>query len=538
MATLFDSSIQLFPLRPRQEAAIDGIRQAIREGHKRIILQAPTGAGKTVLAAHIVAGALEKGKRPMFTVPQLSLIDQTIRRFEAQGICEIGVIQAQHARTDYTSRVQVASVQTLVRRTLPDVDFVLIDEIHLQFAALNKILDSEAWKDKIVIGLSATPWAKGMGRRWTKLVLLGTTQELIEEKWLTPLVAYGVPDEYAPDVSEVRTSFDGDYVEGDAEKAMTTPPIVGNVVRTWLEKGPGEKTFMFCVNRSHARKMQQKFIDAGVQCGYIDGTMDAGEREHVFQKYRAGEYKIVASVGCLVVGVDEDVRCIIFLVLTKSEIKWVQAGGRGLRLAEGKEHLLLLDHAGTCEALGLFTDIHHDTLSMKAPDEKGDPFKDKKPAKPHRCPSCNVMVPRSRPVCPVCGTKLHATKSPRSIDGELVLVGDKPPKPDLQAFLDSKGLRNMIDYGWENALAVAKKHGYKAENPELPRGLWYSGFLYIARERGYKDGWAAMKYKEKFGEWPNGLTHEATPPAPEVLRYEKHLRIRWAKSKQKAEKTG
>lgn len=499
MATLFDVPVQLFPLRPRQQAAIDAIRQAIRERHKRIILQAPTGSGKTILASHIIAAALEKGKRPLFTVPQLSLIDQTIRRFEAQGISDIGVIQAQHQRTDYSAPVQIASVQTLVRRPLPEVDFVLIDEIHLQFEALHKILDSAEWKDKIVIGLSATPWAKGMGRRWTKLVPFGTTAELIAEGWLTPLVAYGVPDDYMPDLTSVRTVA-GEYVEGDAEQAMSTVTIVGNVVRTWLEKGPGEKTFMFCVNRSHAKKMQKEFEDAGVPCGYIDGTMDADQREAVFRRYRAGEYKIISSVGCLVVGVDEDVRCVIFLVLTKSEMKWVQAGGRGLRLADGKDHLLLLDHSGTCEALGLFTDIHHDHLDMHDPKEKGQPFKDSKPPKPHKCKKCNAIVPKGREVCPICGAAMPKSRTPHHVDGDLVLVDGKPKQ--------------------------------KKEHPELPRAEWYGGLLWIARERGYSEGWAAHRYKAKFGNWPNGLPKAAMQPKPEVVRFEKYLRIRYAKAKE------
>ena len=366
MPPLFAVTLNLKPLRPRQATAIASVRKAIKEGHRRIVLQAPTGSGKTISASHIIAGALDKGNRPIFCVPRLSLIGQTIKRFEAQGICDIGVIQGQHERTEFCAAVQIASIHTLVKRPLPEVNFAIIDEVHLQLKSLNEILDSEAWKNKIVIGLSATPWTKGMGLRWTKLIVLATTNEMIDEGWLTPVVGYGVPDEFMPDVSKVHTNFDGEYVEGEAEKAMTTQKIVGNVVKTWLEKWGKDKTFMFCVNRNHAKKMQQEFQDAGISCGYIDGTMDADEREAVLRKYRNGEHKIIASIDTMGIGVDEDVRCIVYLRLTKSEMKWVQDGGRGIRIADGKESCMLLDHAGTAEELGLFTDIHHETNAPTA----------------------------------------------------------------------------------------------------------------------------------------------------------------------------
>lgn len=512
MSSLFDTPIALYPLRPRQEAFIAGIRDAIRAGHKRIVGQAPTGSGKTIVASHIIAGALDKGRKPLFCVPRLSLIDQTVKRFEAQGIHDIGVIQGDHDRTDPLARVQIASVYTLVRRPLPDIDFVIVDEVHLSLEAFDAILNSEAWANKIVIGLSATPWTKGMGRRWTKLVPFGTTKDLIAEGWLTPVVAYGVPDDYMPDVSKVHTNFDGEYVESEAEAAMTTAPIVGNVVRTWLEKWGKDKTFMFCVNRSHARKMQKEFEDAGVSCGYIDGTMDADARERLFQKYRAGEYRIIASIDTIGIGVDEDVRCVIYLRLTKSEMKWVQDGGRSIRLADGKESALLLDHAGTCEALGLFTDIHHDTLDMHDPKEKGQPFKGDKTPKPHKCPKCNAIVPRSVQICPICHAVMPRGKTPRQVDGELILVNGQTPKQ-------------------------------KKAKAELPRTEWFGGLLWIARERGERKGWpptkfegvAAAQYREKFGCWPNGMAKMPTPPKAEVIGWEKHQRIKYAKGMQKRE---
>jgi DNA repair protein RadD len=494
----------LHPLRQRQVAAIESVRAAIKEKHKRIVLQAPTGSGKTVLAAHIIAGALDKGKRPLFCVPRLSLIGQTIKRFESQGIVDIGVIQGTHERTDFQAAVQVASVQTLVKRPLPEIDLVIVDECHLSFAAFDKILDSEAWKDKVVIGLSATPWARGMGLRWTKLIVLATTAEMIEEGWLTPVVGYGVPEEFMPDVSTVHTNFDGDYVEGEAEKAMTTVKIAGNVVKTWKEKGIGEKTFMFCVNRNHAKKMQQEFEEAGVPCGYIDGTMDAEQREVVFRKYRSGEIKILSSIDTIGIGIDEDVRCIIYLRLTKSEMKWVQDGGRGIRLADGKDSCLLLDHAGTAEELGLFTDIHHDELDTTDPSQKAEPKNNTTP-KPKKCPKCNMLVSRSADVCPFCFTPLWKGKSPKEINADLVRI-EAQKKKDLKAARPKR-----LERSEEQA--------------------FYSGLLDFAQMRGFKEGWAANKFREKFGVWPNRLDKVPMTPRKAVKEFIAESGKKWREQK-------
>ena len=151
------NNLRLRPLRPRQAQAIADIRQAIKDGHKRIILQAPCGFGKTLTAAWLIGGALSKGTRPLFTAPAISLIDQTVKAFEFEGIRDIGVMQGQHERTDREAQVQIASVATLIKRELPDVDFLMLDEIHRSFRGLNEMLDGP-WKDKIAIGLTATPW--------------------------------------------------------------------------------------------------------------------------------------------------------------------------------------------------------------------------------------------------------------------------------------------------------------------------------------------------------------------------------------------
>ena len=123
--------IALRPLRPHQERAFDSLRASLASGHRHPMLQAPTGFGKTLTAAHIIQCALDKGKRVAFTVPALSLIDQTVAAFEAEGIHCIGVMQGIHGAPPIAiSRSKCAPVQTVARRKRPDVDLVIVDEAH------------------------------------------------------------------------------------------------------------------------------------------------------------------------------------------------------------------------------------------------------------------------------------------------------------------------------------------------------------------------------------------------------------------------
>ncbi|MBU6232168.1 DEAD/DEAH box helicase family protein [Patescibacteria group bacterium] len=533
------NNLRLRELRPRQAQCIADIRQAIKEGHKRIIVAAPCGFGKTVLSSHLIAGSLHKGTRPLFTCPAVSLVDQTVRSFEFEGIRDIGVMQANHERTDREAQVQVASVQTLLKRALPAVDFMILDETHRHFKGLNKMLDG-AWKDKISIGLTATPWVKGMGLRWTKLIIPATIPQLIEEDLLTPTTLY-VPEQIAN-----RANIDvqkGEFTEASSSREMREQRIVGNVVETWKKLGPGEKTFMFCVNLDHAREQMAAFIDCGIPFGYIDAQTPREERTEQFAKMKYGEIAGIASVGCLIAGVDEDVRCIIDCAPTKSEISLVQRWGRGIRTASGKTHLVGLDHAGnnTDQGLGLFWEIFHDHLDTHKPHEKGVAYEgEKRPAKPKKCAVCNVLIPAGSAICKNCGAAMRATGVEHE-EGELVVYGTQPKDHELTAavaFLESKGLKFYADFGYENAIQKAVERGFvrkgrKREYSMQEKQDWYSGFLWLAQERGRNQGWAAHRYKEKFGVWPNQLKKTASQPSLEIEQYDRHCRIKWAKRQQK-----
>lgn len=308
---------QTKPLRPYQIEAIERLRDSVRAGHRRPVLQAPVGAGKTLVAATIVQSALDKGNRVVFVVPAISLIDQTVEAFEAEGIREVGVMQSDHYLTDPTQPVQVATIQTLMKRSeYPIANVIIWDECHRIWEFMGKWMTDPMWLRKPFIGLSATPWTKGLGRLFDDLIVVSTTEELIKAGYLSPFRVFAPSH---PDLSGVRTVA-GDYHEGELAEAMDRPPLTANVVDTWLKFAEGRPTLCFAVDRAHAKHLQHEFEDCGVPCGYQDMNTDPSERREIKRKFHSGEYKVVASCETLIMGVDWDVRCISMCRPTKSEM--------------------------------------------------------------------------------------------------------------------------------------------------------------------------------------------------------------------------
>ncbi|GAA0235904.1 Putative DNA repair helicase RadD [Methylorubrum aminovorans] len=482
-------------LHPHQVKALDGLRSSLMAGFRRPMLQAPTGFGKTVLAGAIVKGARAKGKRVLFVVPAISLIDQTVRSFWAEGITDIGVIQGQHPMTRPEAPVQVASIQTLQRRAIPPFDVVVVDEAHRWFEMLGQWMAAETWQKVPFIGLSATPWTRGLGKHYDDLIQVTTTAELIEAGYLSPFRVYAPSH---PDLGKVRTVA-GDYHEGDLSEAMNKPALVADVVTTWRQRGENRPTFVFAVDRAHAKHLQGEFEKAGIGCGYIDAYTKPDEREAMFRRFSAGEMRVIASVGCLTTGVDLDVRCIVLARPTKSEMLYVQIIGRGLRTAPGKADCLILDHSDTTLRMGFVTDIHHDHLDDGRERQKAEP-RQKPEALPKECSACNFLKPAKTPKCPACGFKPERQSEIVCEDGQLVEM--------------------------TSAKAVAKAKKETAEQQFI-----YAQLLHYARRKGHKTGWVNHRFEEMTG---TKATYRLwgtpeTEPTPSTLSWIKSRQIAYAK---------
>lgn len=487
---------------PHQHACIENVRASLRSGKKRPMVQLPTGGGKTLTAAWIIQSALDKGSKVIFLVPAISLVDQTVREFWAEGIRDVGVIQADHPMTDPTKPVQIASVQTLMRRQLPEADLVIVDEAHQNFRFVREWMAKPEWRNTPFIGLSATPWSKGLGRSYDDLIVAATTAELIEKGFLSPFKVYAPTK---PDLSTVRTRA-GEFVDADAAEAMQKGTLTADIVTTWLQRGENRPTLCFAVDRAHAAALQRQFEAADVPTGYIDANTTPDDREAVRKAFASGAIKVVCNVGVLTTGVDWDVRCIILARPTKSEMLYTQIIGRGLRTAPGKDHCIVLDHSDTTMRLGFVTDIVCEQLDTGKP--KASSTRDKPKPLPKECPTCHFVRAPKIHACPSCGFAPERQDKVDTIDGDLVELNAK------------RMAKTNREAGWP-------------EKIDFIRQLRAYGM-----ERGYKPGWANQKYREKFGVWPDHHRVSNQPPAafvsPAVGAWIRSRQIAWVKSQKRS----
>lgn len=490
-------------LRDYQSAAIQSVREQFKKGKKRVVLQMPTGSGKTATAAAVINSALGKGGRVIFTVPALSLITQTIESFRRDGITNIGVMQGQHELTDADQPVQICSVQTLARRKIPPASLVIVDEAHVVFDLYSRWFNHEDWNNTHFIGLSATPWTKGLGKLWDDLVIGATTQDMIDKGHLCPFRVFA-PSK--PDLEGIKTVA-GDYDLSGLDKAMNKTAITADIVKNWIERGEDRPTLCFAVNRAHAANICDEFNRAGVPAAYVDGETPLDERDDLAKDFKAGKYKIICNVGVMTTGVDLPfVSCLILGRPTKSEMLYVQIVGRGLRPANGKTDCLIFDHSDTTARLGFVTDIHHEILDDGTKKQGSGDKKEKKDPLPKPCPACTYLMPPKIKVCAACGFEL---------------------KPKANVFVADG---NLVEH-----LGGGRDKFYFQDDPEMwEKELFYRELLGLAEERGYKKGWAFHQYKEKYHSEPDKrFSKSAIICSDKTRNWLKHVWIKRKKAEMK-----
>lgn len=413
----------MITLRPYQSTAADQIRDGYRASHRAILFVLATGGGKTVVFGYVAENAAKKGKRVLILAHRRELIRQASRKLTEAGVAH-GVIAP--GFTPNRELVQVASVKTLARRLadLPRFDLIIIDEAHHAVAGQwDRII--QAQPQARLLGVTATPErmdGRGLGTKaggcFDHLVLGPSIVDLIGGAFLCPARIYAPAT--LPDLSGVRTKG-GDFDANQLEEKLNVATITGDVLAHWRRLADGLPTIAFCISVQHAEDVAATLRAAGIRavCGH--GGLPPAQRDAAIAGLATGAVQVLTTCDLVSEGLDVPaVGAVVLLRPTKSLGLYLQQVGRGLRPAPGKQHLIVLDHAGCTAIHGLPDEERSWSL-------EGRP-KGQKPPATWQCPACFAIQKPTR-VCIACGVEQSkptaATGEGRQIvqaDGELVEV--------------------------------------------------------------------------------------------------------------------
>ena len=399
-------------LREYQQNLITDIVAAARQ-HKRVIVQAPTGSGKSVVFAELIRRAMDKDRDVLFLVHRRELIYQAQAHLARAGV-DAGIIMA--GEEYFPAPVQLASVQTLYRRRdrldLSRFGLVIIDEAHHHGAKTYTDIVSKvrgAW----VVGFTATPVRKGgqlLGDVFDTIVLGPKVAELQAQGFLcgTEYMSGKIPD-----LTGIKTTG-GDYSEkGLQEKAV--PQLVGGVVDHYLQYA-GNKGIVFSCGQKHSHYLRDDFARHGREATVIDSRTPEDERKELEEDYRAAGAGILINCGIFTEGYDlPDCDTLVLARPTKSLGLYLQMAGRGLRPALGKT-LLVIDHGANVYRHGFVEDDREWSLSKEIDKAKIQEEQSERIKAYAACPECGTMI--TGKVCHTCGhavTNLEIAKNVREL---------------------------------------------------------------------------------------------------------------------------
>lgn len=523
---LFYSPTTTYSLRDYQGALIQEI-YAQWKVYRRVLAQMPTGAGKTIVFAAIAREFIQRSETVLVIAHREELISQAAAKLQDVSGHAPAIIKAGY-KPDLTNPVQVASIQSLVRRQLPPAALVIVDEAHHSAApSYSKIIQHYSEQGSYVLGVTATPARiDGRGLRhlhdgidgYEALAIGPSTKELIEAGHLSPFKIYASPN--ALDATHLRT-LGGDYNESELEDFVRQNLIIGDVVSQWQLKAAGRRTVLFAVSVKHAQEIAVGFRQAGIPAESVSGDTPMDIRRQILARFAAGQTLVLCQHSIVVEGVDIPcIEAVQFCRPTKSLVVWFQAIGRALRPAPGKEHAVILDHT-----------INHKCLPWPTKDISWslDPLKIEANDHTHTCPFCHhvyCLTPRESQtrltVCPSCQRE-HELPPPKNAkviinvpiendietvlkDVDFVEIRDDEDAPEVETVSPST-TEEILEKLIVQMQARQYKPGWllhRIEDAKLLLNL--EQWKKVEKACGYKRGWSKHRYDEQ--------RRKAEPPAP------------------------
>lgn len=337
-------------LRDYQGEAVEAMIN-MKEGMRGIV-NAPTGAGKTIIMAKYCQ--LQSDMRILVVVDAEELVKQTKDKMSNFiSTEEIGLIQSdKYNQVD--RRITVGMRQSLLHPKSDrvtnilehgQIDVLIIDECHIAPTSQMKLI--ELLNPGIVIGLSATPYSDLEEVYKDREIYSIPIMKLIKEGHLCQPRAFTAYSDV--DLSNIKTTL-GDFNQGELAEAINIESRNKLIVDKWKEVASDRKhTIAFCASIEHAQQLSEEFNKAGIPASNLDSTFSNKDRKEVIRKYEAGEIKVVCQIGIMVKGYDfKPTDCILLCKSTSSLMYYQQSVGRGLRAIEGKEDCLVIDIVDNC----------------------------------------------------------------------------------------------------------------------------------------------------------------------------------------------
>ena len=491
----------MLQLRYHQIEVIEALNEGFKT-HQRQILCAVTGFGKTECAMAIMQEAAKEGKKVAMVLDRIVLVEQTSIRLSKYQIPH-GVMQSGHWRYRPYEPIQICSIQTLARRKFPDIDLLIIDEAHVAYKSTIDFMKENPHIK--VVGLTATPFTKGLADIYTNVIGAQPMSNLVEDGWVVPMKVFIAKEIDMTGAKKVA----GEWSAADAsDRGMK---IVGNIVEEWTKKtyeiyGEPRKTIVFCAGVEHGRELVTQFAAAGYNFVSISYKEDDEFKRQTIEDFSKPDTLIHGLIATDILTRGFDVSDVHIGVsarpFSKSFSSHVQQIGRILRPYEGKEYGVWLDHSGNfLRFRNDWDELYHDGVTeLKAGGEQTKKELTEREKKESKCPKCLALWTSKDNTCSSCGHVRQVFQSVSSIAGKLEELQETNRK-----------------------LQIANTD-------------FFAELQYYGRSKGYKEGWAAIKYKEKFGVYPNGLRVSPKPPSTKTLSWIKSRTIAYVKGKQSAQR--
>lgn len=353
----------LMELRPYQREVIENIQTAW-DSHSRVMLQMPTGTGKTNVFCEIIRLHRNQfvGKRILVLTHKRELVFQTKDRLRSFGIVPGVILAGSEEKPEH--QVQVATIQSLIRRKqrinfLNELSLIIIDEAHHSPSDSYRKLIS-FYRFEHLLGVTATPRrsdGQGFNDIFGTLIRSWQIRRFITEGYLAD-IEHRKTETYH-DISKRLADLpidpiSNDYDENQLERLMTMDNNMADAVKSYIRyRGNFKKSIVFAVNVSHSKKLTSRFLEENIKAAHIDGETDDKKRAEILEDFKSGIISVLCNVGIITEGFDcPDAEIVQLVRPTKSITLYLQQVGRIMRPKPNGSHALILDSASCYDEFG------------------------------------------------------------------------------------------------------------------------------------------------------------------------------------------